>query len=230
MRLVTWNIARGASAEKDSFIAPLSADVLVLQECARPDELRDQHLWFGTNVRKGVSVQTFGEYRLSALPVRENTPPYFIPIEVTGPESFLLIAVWAQKEPFPYVEGVSRAIASYADMISTRPTVLLGDFNSNAIWDAEHPAEHNHSAFVSNLDQLGCASVYHEYFTEAHGSETRPTYFHWWKEDHPFHIDYVFIPKKWLSRLENVEVASFAQCKGASDHRPISVVLRDAVA
>lgn len=230
MRLVTWNIARGSSAEKVPSVSPLSADVLVLQECARPDDINDRHLWFGTNVSKGVSVQASGEYRLSALPVRADTPPYFIPIEVTGPESFLLIAVWAQKEPYRYVEGVSRAIATYSDMIGARATVLLGDFNSNAIWNAEHPAEHNHSAIVSSLDRLGCASAYHEYFREAHGRETRHTYFHWWKENHPFHIDYVFIPKQWLSRLEIVEVASFAQGEGASDHRPVSVTFRDAAA
>jgi exonuclease III len=228
MRLVTWNIARGTAAEKEPFILPLLADVLVLQECARPDEINDRHLWFGPNVSKGVSVQTFGDYRLSPLPVRPDVPPFFIPLEVIGPESFILIAVWAQKEPYLYVEGVSRAIAAYADLIGTRATVLIGDFNSNAIWNAEHPAEHNHSAIVSRLDQLGCASAYHEYFGEAHGSETRHTYFHWWKEERPFHIDYVFIPKLWLPRLERVELGSFAQCKGASDHRPVSITLRDA--
>ena len=94
---------------------------------------------------------------------------------------------------------------AYADLIGTRSTVLIGDFNSNAIWNAEHPAEHNHSAIVSRLDQLGCSSAYHEYFGEAHGSETRHTYFHWWKEERPFHIDYVFIPKLWLPRQQIVQ-------------------------
>lgn len=227
MRIVTWNIARGTAAEKRSTISELSADLLVLQECAQPAKLDDQHLWFGANPRKGVSVQAFGDYRLTPVPIRETTPPCFIPVEVTGPESFLLIAVWTQKEPYPYVEGLTRAVTMYADMIRTRPTVLIGDFNSNAIWDAEHPAAHNHSALVASLDELGCVSAYHEHFREMHGSETRPSYFHWWKEEHPFHIDYAFLPKAWLHRLESVDVGSFAAFKGASDHRPISVVLRD---
>ena len=227
MRLLTWNIARGSAAEKLALITPLAADIVVLQECARPDDNGDQQLWYGTNVRKGVSVHAFGEFHLKSCPIRSDAPAYFVPVEIVGPESFMVFAVWAQKEPFPYVEGVSRAIESYADIIAGRPTVLLGDFNSNAIWDHAHPVEHNHSAIVAELDRLGAVSAYHSFFDEAHGREEQFTYFHWWKEAHPFHLDYVFIPKPWLPRLEQVEVGSFAAYDRASDHRPVLVRIRD---
>lgn len=226
MRLLTWNVASGDRAKRAALLAQIPADIVTLQEVPRPDASSDQHLWFGTNPNKGVSIQAFGDYRLKELPTRDEAPQYFIPVEVSGPQSFVLFAVWSQKEPHAYIEGVSRAVSTYAELIGSRQTVLLGDFNSNAIWNAEHPPEHNHASVTTTLAELGCVSVYHEHFGEPHGAESRPTYFHYWKEERPFHIDYTFIPKAWLPHVEGVSVSTFPECEGVSDHRPMVVSLR----
>jgi endonuclease/exonuclease/phosphatase family metal-dependent hydrolase len=151
-------------------------------------------------------------------------------VEVVGPTNFLLIAVWAKRnERSPYVEGVVRAVELYRDLFIQYPTVLLGDLNSNARWDAEHAAGLNHSALVSMLSELGLVSSYHHFHSEAHGEEKQATSYFQWKENCPFHIDYCFIPKAWTSRLQSVEVGAYAEWKNYSDHRPLLVELADEI-
>ena len=71
---------------------------------------------------------------------------------VEGPVSFLLLAVWMKgKGPDRYVRGLNRAVDSCRALIRKHPTVVMGDFNSNAIWDHEHPAGLDHSALVERL-------------------------------------------------------------------------------
>jgi hypothetical protein len=110
MRLVTWNCCRGSFAKKSPLLDELAPDIAVLQETARPVTETDQCLWFGDNPRSGVAVLASGPYRLRALSPLAEVPLYFIPVEVTGPTNFVLIAVWAKK---PYVEAVVRAVELY---------------------------------------------------------------------------------------------------------------------
>ena len=79
-----------------------------------------------------------------------------IPLQVTGAQSFLLFAVWAQKDPaYPYVRAVIRAVELYRDLIAAQPTVMLGDFNSNSFWDRTGEEARDHSYLVRLLAELG---------------------------------------------------------------------------
>ena len=202
----------------------LAPDVAVIQECGKPTAETDQLLWFGDNPRQGIAVQATGLYRLRAISQRPEVPPYVIPVEVSGPIPFTLMAVWSKRHPeYPYVEGIVRAIELYRDLFATTSMVVAGDFNSNAIWDAEHPRERNHSALVVQLAELGLVSSYHHFHSEEHGAESRPTYFFHWDQFRPFHIDYCFVPRAWASRLARVDIGAYANWKGRSDHRPLLV-------
>jgi len=125
-----------------------------------------------------------------------------------------------------YVEAVLKAVRLYRELLSAGPSVVIGDFNSNTIWDKTHRADRNHSALVRLLDELGLVSAYHAHFKEEHGAERRPTYYFHWNEQKPFHLDYCFIPKAWSNLLHRVEVAEFEAWKSHSDHRPLLVELR----
>jgi len=228
MRLVTWNCCRGAYLRKTPLLDALAPDIAVIQECARPIVANDQCLWFGDNPRQGIAVLANGRYRIRALPPVPEVPRYAIPIEVTGPTNFLLIAVWSKGgQDSPYVEGVVRAVELYRNLFTQYRTVLTGDLNSNAIWDDEHPAGLSHSALVKMLSELGLVSSYHFFHREAHGEEKQPTYYFQWKERRPFHIDYCFIPVEWAASLRRVEIGSYAEWKDRSDHRPLLVELAD---
>lgn len=228
MRVVTWNCCRGTYLKNASLLGALAPDVAVIQECARPAAETDQCLWFGDNPHQGIAVFCSGPYRIRALPTVAEVPRYAFPVEVRGPTNFLLIAVWSKGgQDHPYVEAVVRAVELYRDLFTQHRTVLAGDFNSNTIWDSSHAPGQNHSALVKMLSELGLVSSYHFFHREAHGEETQPTYYFQWKEKRPFHIDYCFIPREWLPNVQLVEVGSYAEWKGSSDHRPLLVQLGD---
>jgi len=228
MRLVTWNCCRGTYLKNALLLDPLAPDVAVVQECARPTTQTDQCLWFGENPHQGIAVISKGWYRIRAFPAIADVPRYAIPVEVAGPTNFLLIAVWSKgDQASPYIEGVVRAVELYRNLFTQYRTVLIGDLNSNAIWDSSHAAGLNHSALVKMLFELGLVSSYHFFYREGHGQEKQPTYYFQWKEQRPFHIDYCFIPEEWAPHVQRVEVGSYAEWKDRSDHRPLLVEIAD---
>lgn len=229
LRLITWNCCCGPYSTKVPLLDPLMPDIAVIQECAKPGVTSDQCLWFGDNPRKGLAVQAYGDYRLRELPPAPDVPKFVIPVAVSGPTEFNLLAVWTKlQEPYRYVRAAAKAVEIYRELFLDSHTVFMGDLNSNAIWDAEHPPKLNHSALVSQLEELGLVSTYHHYYKEVHGRETRPTFYMYRRETHPFHIDYCFIPRAWANRISRVELGAFDEWCKFSDHRPMIVELTTA--
>src|SRR3954451_22328520 len=125
MRLVTWNCCRGAFARKAPLLEPLAFDVAVIQEGAKPEAEANHGLWFGDNPRQGIAIVSREPYRIRAMTRRIGVPRYTIPIEVTGPETFPLLAVWSKaNKKHPYVEAVVKAVRLYRHLF-TQPVVLM---------------------------------------------------------------------------------------------------------
>ena len=142
---------------------------------------------------------------------------------VRGAEPFLLLAVWMKGiGPDRYVRGLHRAIHECRALIHRHPTVVLGDFNSNAIWDHQHPAHLSHSALVGTLAGLGLVSAYHQHRAEPHGKESEATFYFYRRRNTPYHLDYCFIPEGWAQRLAGVEVGRWRDWRGLSDHVPLT--------
>ncbi len=221
---MTWNCCRGDLERKRPPIEALAPDLAVLQECARPKAPGLDSLWFGDDPRKGIAVIARNGFSVRAARRNPGVPRWCIPLEVTGPVEFQLLAVWALQNPdYPYVRGLHRAIEIYRRRIRARPTVIAGDFNSNSFWDKKRPGAKDHGALVRELAKLGLESGYHSYFGEEHGQETRPTFYFQWNENRPYHLDYCFLPKTWLGRLRHAEVGDFAGWRQWSDHRPVVI-------
>ena len=224
MRLVTWNACKGQFANKAHYLDHLHADVAVIQEIGRPSELQPNVVWFGSNPNLGVAVVTRPPFVARRVVQFVDVPRYVVPIEIDGPSPFLLFAVWTLGEaPHPYVCAASKAIDSYVSLFTDRDVVMLGDFNSNAIWDKQHPSNLNHSAMVKRLDGLGLVSAYHHFKEERHGEETTHTFHLHRHESKKFHIDYCFLPKSWAPNVRAVDVGSYAAWRRSSDHRPLLV-------
>jgi endonuclease/exonuclease/phosphatase family metal-dependent hydrolase len=228
MRLVTWNCCRGPYEKNSALLSALEPDIAVIQECARPTTESDTCLWFGDNPRQGVAVLASPPYRLQQLPALPDVPKYVVPISVTGPIAFTMFAVWSKKNTqYPYIEAVTHAVDMYRQVFEAGPVVLIGDLNSNAIWDATHPRDLNHTALVARLKSHDLVSAYHAHHNEAHGRETRPTYYFQWNELRPYHIDYCFVPEQWMGKVQRVEIGAYADWKQHSDHRPLVVEIAD---
>jgi exodeoxyribonuclease III len=93
-------------------------------------------------------------------------------------------------------------------------------------WDT-HRLVGNHSAVVKLLDERGLVSTYHDYFHEPQGEESRHTMFFYRRRDRTFHLDYIFIPRGWATRLRTVEVGQFLTWSKLSDHCPVVVEVVD---
>jgi exodeoxyribonuclease III len=143
-----------------------------------------------------------------------------IPIAVTdGNFDFTMYVIWAKK---PYIEQVWDAIQHYDNYLSNRHVILIGDFNSNKIWDKKH-GEKSHSNVVKHLDEKGIYSCYHCYYKQQQGEEQLPTYFHCNHREKPYHIDYCFVSKDLLYKLRAVEVGDYDSWSQHSDHVPLIV-------
>lgn len=226
MRLVAWNCCGGPLERKLAALELLAPDIAVIPECPRLPPSRGHTFWIGSNPRKGLGVVARPPWRISRATRRRDLPSYVHPLRVTGPESFLLWAVWACNIGADrYVRGTHRAIDTSRRLFRSGPSVMLGDFNSNAIWDREHPADRSHSALVAKLAELGLASSYHAHHREPHGAESRPTFFEYRHAHRPYHIDYCFLPASWSGRIAGVTVGAHADWAQQSDHMPIIVDL-----
>ena len=222
MRLVAWNCCAGPLERKLAALGTLDADLAVIPECPRAPIDGEASAWIGSNPRKGLGVFARSPWRIAPLQAPDDLPRFVQPLQVSGPDRFLLLAVWAMSDGADrYVRGMHRAVDLLAPLLQAQPTVMLGDFNSNTIWDHEHPRDRSHSALVGKLHALGLTSSYHARHGEAHGAETRATFFEYRHAHRPYHIDYCFVPLQWARRLAAVTVGSHAQWARWSDHMPV---------
>lgn len=243
MRLVTWNCCMALHRKFDAVLR-LQPDIAIVSECAEPkrlmafgsmSKLNAEPIWIGTNPNKGLAVFTFNGYAARLADRFHRTLRHVAPVHVTGPVECNLLAVWAQNGS----GGISRkhqlgplrrALGKYRSFLAERPSIVAGDFNNNVFW--HRPGWRiNHVNAVTDLEKAGLISAYHRLRGEAQGAETEPTlYWRDRKKDGPtYHIDYVFVPSRWIDRVQALSVGTFEDWCGAglSDHVPIMVDIAD---
>jgi exodeoxyribonuclease-3 len=225
---------------KIDVLLDLAPDIAVVCECAEPGRLRvrsgsswmeGEPVWVGRNPHKGLAVFAFNGYAARLADAYHPSLRYIAPVHVSGPTECNLLAVWAQNASAGGIRKhqsgpLRRALSRYRDFLGERPAVIAGDLNSNTIWD-KPGWRINHSTKVKILEEsFGLVSAYHAIRGEAHGKESEPTLY--WRDrtkDGPtYHIDYVFLPKRWLGQAK-VDIGTFeAWCgAGLSDHVPVIV-------
>jgi len=142
-----------------------------------------------------------------------------------GRSHFTLIAVWANNpgdRGFQYVGQVWKAINFYSDLLNDERTILVGDFNSNTIWDKPR-REGNHSTVVDFLERRGIHSTYHKFFNQKQGKEKHNTLFMYRHKDKSYHIDYCFASEDFMQKLQHVEIGKHKDWCKHSDHTPLIV-------
>ena len=237
MRIITWN-CNMAFRKKANIILSYKPDILIVQECEHPEKLTFKEdrpkatdtLWFGTNQNKGLGIFSYSDYRFKLLASHKPEIKMIIPIEVTGGGfDFKLFAIWANNPTDPegqYIEQVWKAIHYYDKLLTNNPILLIGDFNSNSIWDKKHRAA-NHSNVVRIFEEMGIFSTYHIYHNQEQGKENHPTLYMYRHKDKSYHIDYCFASADFLENLQSVEIGDYDSWIPYSDHVPVIVTFKN---
>ena len=233
MKIITWN-CNMAFRKKAGLILAHKPDILVIPECEHPGKIKfdpftampTSTLWFGSNANKGLGIFSFAGYKLKLLRNHNPDLKMIIPVSVTGNDTKLtLFAVWANNPADPdgqYVEQVWKALHHYDKGIKKKQTLLVGDFNSNTIWDRKYRTG-NHTHVVERLQQKGIHSCYHLHHQQEQGKEAHPTFYLYKHKDKPYHLDYCFASSDMTSRIHSVEIGEHDQWRTYSDHVPLMV-------
>lgn len=223
-----------AFRKKASVISAFSPDILVVPECECPDKLLfdlytpkpNQILWFGENQNKGLGIFSYSNYTFKLLDAHNPKLRTIVPLEVSNDKiSFTLFAIWANNpldKGFEYVGQIWKSLEHYKSVLNNNKVVLIGDFNSNTIWDKPR-REGNHSTVVKHLKELDIHSCYHQHFKSEQGKEKHNTLYMYRKKDKGYHIDYCFASSFFANRLKSVVVGKHKQWSAYSDHTPLII-------
>jgi exodeoxyribonuclease-3 len=237
MKIITWN-CNMAFRKKAGLILDHKPDILVVPECEHPEKLLfnpgipqpTDMVWYGSNKNKGLGIFSYSGFKLS---IRRNHNPDFkmiIPVAVKGSRfNFTLYAIWANNPDDPdgqYTEQVWKAIHHYDKNLKNKQTMLIGDFNSNTIWDRKYRAG-NHSSVVKHLEEKGIFSCYHQHHQQIQGKEEHATFYLYRHQDKPYHLDYCFASTDMIRKLQSVETGAYEFWKPFSDHVPLMVTFDD---
>lgn len=246
MKIVSWN-CNGGLRKKYHLLDALHADLLIIQECENPSESTSEYrnwakdyIWIGENKNKGVGIfarnnnvarplKWDSSFKVNGLKSTSKTLSWktsdlrlFVPFVLNNHYTFL--ACWTKGKPdqvFGYMGQFWKYLQIHRNELTGNNILIIGDFNSNSIWD-KPDRWWNHTSTVDELSDIGIESLYHYQFKESQGNETRATFFHQRKIDKPYHIDYAFLSKN-LIGSSKIEIGSVIDWLRFSDHMPIII-------
>ena len=238
MKILSWN-CNMAFRKKADIIDTYKPDIAIIPECECKDVFEkkkvnlgnSKFIWHGKNKNKGLGVFSFGEYSIELLDHNEEFE-YIIPIKVKhNTESFILLAIWTQfvnKNIYDsYVVQAARAFKQYSKYLEDPNVIIVGDFNSNSIWDYESKKEYNHSDMVNILKEYNIYSIYHELNSKNHGVEEDATLYMQRKKEKPYHIDYCFCKKDHIHNVKEFRIGKYDDYIGKSDHMPLFIEIEE---
>lgn len=235
MRIIEWN-CQGAFRKKNSYVLANSPDILIVPECENEKKLQFGNLtpkpndffWYGDSANKGIGIFSYSDYKIEPLKCFNPKFRYIIPLKVTGNgDSFLLFAIWAmdnkENDKARYIGQIWLAINYYSDYLENA-SILIGDFNSNQIWDAKDRVG-NHTDMVDFLSKKKIYSLYHSQENCNQGDEKKATFYMYRSEEKPYHIDYCFASDSILAKGFNLSIGAINDWIEISDHVPLTIDL-----
>ncbi len=233
MKLISWN-CNGAFRNKKYLFDEYEHDILVIQECEDPSKLKEyessnnNYLWIGNNKNKGLGIFCKNNISLKRLEWSDINTKYkneqlesFLPCLIN--DEIIIIGVWTKKansEVFGYIGQFWKYLQLHKDKLIDKKVIIVGDFNSNAIWD-KWDRWWNHTNVVDELHEIGIKSLYHIINKEEQGKETKPTFYLQRKLEKPYHIDYIFLSNNLIDDFVEIEIGAIEKWLNYSDHLPI---------
>ncbi|MDZ4070274.1 MAG: endonuclease/exonuclease/phosphatase family protein [Sediminibacterium sp.] len=230
MKIVTWN-CNGALRNKIETLSAFDADLYLIQECENPElsinksykDWASNFLWRGDNKNKGIGIFAKKDTTIEAIDwpdnYKDNKVRHFLPCMVNN--DFQLVNIWTSQNKSPNF-GYIGQLWKYIELNKEnfKKIILAGDFNSNSIWD-QWDRWWNHTDVVNDLYKMDIHSLYHTYFKEQQGKETRPTFFLQRNIMKPYHIDYAFASKALKTNMRQFKIGDKKKWLRYSDHLPL---------
>lgn len=233
MKIITWN-CNMAFRKKAAILLQQAPDIVVVQECEHPDKLDfgvggqqpTDVLWIGSNLHKGLAILSYSDFRIRLSKLYNPSIRLIAPVKLSnGHTRINLLAIWAHNpadKDGRYITQVWKALDCYKTFIKRKNTLLMGDFNSNSIWDRPR-RKGNHSDVVRELARKGIHSVYHHHFAQEQGREEIATHYLYRHQQRKYHLDYCFASGDLLSSLATLQVGEYETWRPYSDHVPVMV-------
>ena len=234
INIVSWN-CNMAFRRKVQYILNEFTDVLVIQECECINKLNvdkwkiqpTAHYWYGNNLNKGIAIFTFNGFDIDLKYLKYNESfEFIIPMRIFNEtHEFILYAVWTQKTyDGHYTRHIFNAVEYYRDEIISSKSIIIGDYNSNSIWD-KTGRKTNHTNFVNMLFKMNLSSAYHCIRKEEQGKESTSTLYFQRKKDRGYHIDYCFMSNELLPNILSFTIGQYDEFIKYSDHMPLFLSL-----
>jgi hypothetical protein len=236
IRLVVWNCNMRLH-DKVEALRDLRPDLAVLPECACPEVLlrRSPEIgaadfaWTGPNPAKGLAVLAFGPWRLTPRAGHDPRAATALPLHVSGPVRFRLLALWAlptwahrQWERPP--EAVTKVVERSGAFLKGGGIAVAGDFHQALL--RRRRGALAPSPFARKLSTLGLESAYHRARGESHGAEREATYYPYRRRSLGHHADHVFLDPRLMRALRSVEIGT-SHWLSVSDHVPVLTILAE---
>ncbi|WP_022932192.1 hypothetical protein [Treponema bryantii] len=188
MRIISYNIS-SCSQHKLDELFKREAEVYVIPEMARDVKIPDGYFmkWAGKYSSKGLGIIFNNAYVPDCY---DESLPYAIPLRY---EDLFILAFWPTKidKTESYTQIAKQILNHYAPELKVRDSIVTGDFNLYHKIDKP-----NKDADILEIDELlksfRLKSVYHEKSGKAFGEEVEKTYFHQYKADNLFFLDYTY--------------------------------------
>jgi exodeoxyribonuclease III len=229
-----------AFRKKADLLLKYQPDILIIPECEHPDKLLfeantpkpNDTLWFGKNLNKGLGIFSYSDFKFKVLKNYNEDFKTIVPIRVSNKKfRFNLFSIWANNTEDPdghYITQVWKALHYYDKLIKSSKSILIGDFNSNTIWD-KPKREGNHTTVVKLLEKKKIFSTYHLHFKQTQGKEEHPTLYMYRHKEKSYHIDYCFASIDMIKHLKNVEIGNYEFWCKYSDHVPLITTFNEAM-
>jgi hypothetical protein len=222
--------------EDYKIIFPMNPDIVVIPECENINKIDlgsfskkvTDSYWIGDNESKGLGIFTFNGFKIELYENYNDKYKYILPLIISREnETYNLIGCWTKKVSggLEYIEQLQHSLDDYNSFLDDKNVIICGDLNSNQYWVNMGGDDLNHQDVVDKLSKKGIHSSYHHFFNEEQGKETTPTFYHYHKEDKPFHIDYCFLSNSLIDRLKKVEIGKYDDWMNYSDHVPLIIDL-----
>lgn len=225
MKIINWNCA-GKFREKYNYILSHNPDILIVQECEKDtcvvvaNKYKMKSFWFGNKIHyKGLGIIYKSNYEINLYNCFSFNYKLIVPLVIQSNIHFHIMPVWTfSEDKRSYNIQLEEAIPFYKEYLTTRESLIIGDYNS----PYTDGAKANYIKKINNLlNDLDFKSIYHLFNNLDIGKHKENTFYHQRKKEFPHMLDYAYGTKLFQENIVKVSIGHYDDWIDKSDHMPL---------